>query len=48
MARARGMSQRAISRIWRAFGRKAHLVQTWKLSSDPQFIDKVRDSVGCT
>jgi transposase len=46
MARATGMSQTAISRIWRAFGLKPHLVQTWKLSSDPQFIDKVRDIVG--
>jgi transposase len=46
MARATGMSQTAISRIWRAFGLKPHLVQTWKLSTDPQFIDKVRDVVG--
>lgn len=46
MARAQGMSQTAISRIWRAFGLKPHLVDTWKLSTDPQFIDKVRDVVG--
>ncbi len=46
MARATGMSQTAISRIWRAFGLKPHLAETWKLSSDPQFIDKVRDIVG--
>jgi len=46
MARATGMSQTAISRIWRAFGLKPHLTQTWKLSTDPQFIDKVRDIVG--
>jgi transposase len=46
MATATGMSQSAISRIWRAFGLKPHLVQTWKLSTDPQFIDKVRDIVG--
>jgi transposase len=46
MARQVGMSQTAISRIWRAFGLKPHLEQTWKLSSDPQFIDKVRDIVG--
>jgi transposase len=46
MARATGMSQTAISRIWRAFGLKPHLVQTWKLSTDPQFIDKVRDLCG--
>ena len=46
MARATGMSQTAISRIWRAFGLKPHLHETWKLSTDPQFIDKVRDIVG--
>ena len=46
MARATGMSQTAISRIWRAFGLKPHLVDTWKLSTDPQFIEKVRDIVG--
>src|SRR5918994_1665460 len=46
MAKATGMSQTAISRIWRAFGLKPHLVETWKLSSDPQFIDKVRDVCG--
>jgi transposase len=46
MATATGMSQSAISRIWRAFGLKPHLVETWKLSTDPQFIDKVRDIVG--
>jgi transposase len=46
MARATGMSQTAISRIWRAFGLKPHLQQSWKLSTDPQFIDKVRDIVG--
>jgi transposase len=40
------MSQSAVSRIWRAFGLKPHIVQTWKLSTDPQFIDKVRDVVG--
>ena len=46
MAAASGMSQSAISRIWRAFGLKPHTVQTWKLSTDPQFVDKVRDVVG--
>src|SRR5262245_37190942 len=46
MARQVGMSQTAISRIWRAFGLKPHLDQAWKLSTDPQFIDKVRDVVG--
>ena len=46
MARSQGMSQSAVSRIWRAFGLKPHVVETWKLSTDPQFIDKVRDVVG--
>ena len=46
MARATGLSQTAISRIWRAFGLKPHLTETWKLSTAPQCIDKVRDVVG--
>jgi transposase len=40
------MSQSAVSRIWRAFGLRPHVVQTWKLSTDPQFTGKVRDVVG--
>ena len=40
------MSQSAISRIWRAFGLKPHLTETFKLSPDPLFVDKVRDIVG--
>jgi transposase len=46
MAASTGMSQSAISRIWRAFGLKPHAVETWKLSTDPLFVDKVRDVVG--
>ena len=46
MARAAGLNQTAVSRIWRAFGLKPHLEETWKLSADPQFIEKVRDVVG--
>jgi transposase len=46
MARAVGLNQTAVSRIWRAFGLKPHLVDSWKLSTDPLFIDKVRDIVG--
>jgi transposase len=46
MAREAGMSQSAISRIWRAFGLKPHLTETFKLSPDPMFIEKVRDIVG--
>lgn len=46
MAAATGMSQSAVSRIWRAFGLKPHQTETFKLSPDPHFIDKVRDIVG--
>ena len=41
-----GMSQSAVSRIWRAFGLQPHRRQAWKLSKDPQFIAKVHDVVG--
>jgi transposase len=41
-----GLSQSAVSRIWRAFGLAPHRQDSWKLSKDPQFIDKVRDVVG--
>jgi hypothetical protein len=40
VAAATGMSQTAVSRIWRAFGLKPHQVETFRLSPDPQFIDK--------
>ncbi|NGO73935.1 IS630 family transposase [Streptomyces boncukensis] len=46
MAAATGMSQSAISRIWRAFGLQPHRAETFKLSKDPLFVDKVRDVVG--
>jgi transposase len=46
MARRAGMSQTAVSRIWRAFGLQPHRVETFKLSTDPAFVDKVRDVVG--
>lgn len=46
MAASTGMSQTAVSKIWRAFGLKPHKVEDFKLSPDPQFIDKVRDIVG--
>jgi transposase len=46
LARALGMNQTAVSRIWRAFGLKPHLTEAFKLSTDPQFIDKVRDICG--
>jgi transposase len=46
MAARSGLSQSAISRIWRAFALQPHRVKTFKLSKDPLFIDKVRDIVG--
>jgi transposase len=46
MAAETGLSQSSVSRIWRAFGLKPHVVETWKLSTDPEFIGKVRDVVG--
>jgi transposase len=41
-----GLSQSAVSRIWRAFGLQPHRQDSGKLSKDPQFIAKVRDVVG--
>ena len=40
MAAQTGLNQTAVSRIWRAFGLKPHAVQSWKLSTDPLFVDK--------
>jgi transposase len=41
-----GLSQSAVSRIWRAFALAPHRQESWKLSKDPLFVDKVRDVVG--
>lgn len=46
MAARSGMTQSAVSRIWRAFGLKPHRVETFKISSDPFFIEKTKDVVG--
>lgn len=46
MAKASGLSQTAVVRIWRAFGLQPHRAETFKLSADPLFIEKVRDIVG--
>jgi transposase len=46
MAQAARMSQSAISRIWRAFSLQPHRVETFKLSTDPFFVEKVRGIVG--
>jgi transposase len=46
LARRCGMSQSAVSRIWRAFALQPHRSETFKLSRDPLFVEKVRDIVG--
>jgi transposase len=46
LAKKLGLSQSAVSRIWRAFGLKPHRSETFQISSDPYFIEKVRDVVG--
>ncbi|MEI6537803.1 MAG: IS630 family transposase, partial [Verrucomicrobiaceae bacterium] len=46
MAKASGLTQNAIVRIWRAFGLKPHLQENFKLSTDAFFVEKVRDIVG--
>ena len=46
MAKRCGLSQTPVSRIWRAFPLHPHRVETFKLSKDPLFIEKVRDIVG--
>jgi len=46
MAKKAGLSQTAVARIWRAFGLQPHRVENFKLSKDPQFVEKVRDIVG--
>jgi transposase len=46
MAKRAGLSQTAVSRIWRAFSLQPHRTETFKLSNDPLFVEKVRDIVG--
>jgi transposase len=46
MAKAAGLSRMTISRIWHAFGLQPHRSETFKLSPDPQLIEKIRDIVG--
>ena len=46
MARRSGLSHTTVSRIWRAFALQPHRTETFKLSADPLFIEKVRDIVG--
>jgi transposase len=46
MAKAQGISPAAVQRIWSAHGLKPHLVKTFKLSNDPEFVEKLHDVVG--
>ena len=46
MARAIGISESIVRRIWRASGLKPHRVRSFKLSSDPEFAEKLEDIVG--
>lgn len=46
MAKAMGMPQTRVSRIWRAHGIKPHRITTFKVSTDPEFVAKLRDVVG--
>ena len=46
MAKATGISVSAVQRIWRAHGLQPHRVRQFKLSNDPDFVDKLRDVVG--
>ena len=46
MAREVGLTADAVLRIWQAFGLQPHRQETWKLSKDPQFVEKVHDVVG--
>jgi transposase len=46
MANHLGLSQSTVSRVWRAFGLAPHKQDSWKLSTDPLFVEKVRDVVG--
>ena len=46
MARRSGLSHNTVSRIWRVFALQPHRTETFKLSADPLFIEKVRDIVG--
>lgn len=46
MAKATGLSDSTIGRVWKEHGLKPHLVETFKLSNDPQFVEKLQDVVG--
>ena len=46
MSEAQGVSRMAVHRIWKKYNLKPHLIRTFKISNDPNFIEKVKDIVG--
>ena len=46
MARASGLASSTVQRIWKAFSLQPHRSETFKLSIDPLFVDKIRDIIG--
>jgi len=46
MAKAQGVSKATVQKIWHAHGLQPHRVETFKLSQDPRFVEKLRDVVG--
>jgi hypothetical protein len=46
MAAAMGLSEASVRRIWHAHGLKPHMVESFKLSNDPRFAEKLEDIVG--
>ena len=46
MARAQGLSRKAVQRIWKQHNLKPHLIRTFKISRDKQFVEKLHDVVG--
>ena len=48
MAQRHGISRQTVSGIWRAFGLRPWAIEEFKISPDPQFMEKIRDVVGMT
>ena len=46
LAQVAGVSEASVRRVWKAYGLKPHRVETFKLSRDPQFVEKLEDIVG--
>jgi hypothetical protein len=48
MAKAEGVSHAMVGRIWRTLRLQPHPTESFKISPDPQLVEKIRDVVGCT